>query len=471
MGKIKNPQHEQYVITIRLEEFDSVRGTPVILRNLTIYDDLHYRIHVENNDVPIKKFSHITHTKNSFQYTSKVLNVLANLNTITYDVEDTMATAAELLLNVKSDSNNFYQCQFVGEQLRLASTSTARRYSSNLLSAAIVWERTSPSLYEHLYNSHLLVLPHKSTLRRLTSALTVKEGLEAGTINYLKMRVSKLETKDKLVNLAMDEVYTARIVELAGGRVFGDSENGVTNTLFCTHISYVAGKYEDLVSMSPVPHIKANDIKEIFLKVLKSLTVIGFTVVSVTTDGHRTNQSFHNALGHDGVHPEYIINPYSTDSNSRIYTMYDSVHLFKNMYFNLLNKKTLTCPSLSDAETNLHVQFNHLLQVHNMEQGKEVKMAYRLTDKVLHPSTIERVNVQLAVSATHETTIAALDYYGQKEERSGFKETAEFLRSIRKWFDIVNVKTPTAYLKLNDNTRKPVTKEWRDGIEYLEKFG
>ena len=108
------------------------------------------------------------------------------------------------------------------------------------------------------------------------------------------MRISKLNPKDKLVNIAMDKVYTKQTVELAGGRLYGDSEKGITNTIFCTYISYVAGNYRDLVTMSPVPHLKSDDIKDIFFKVLKNLTELGFVVMCVTTDGHRTNQSFHN---------------------------------------------------------------------------------------------------------------------------------------------------------------------------------
>ena len=32
--------------------------------------------------------------------------------------------------------------------------------------------------------------------------------------------VSALEPRDRIVNLAMDEVYTAQAVELAGGRLY-----------------------------------------------------------------------------------------------------------------------------------------------------------------------------------------------------------------------------------------------------------
>ena len=157
---------------------------------------------------------------------------------------------------------------------------------------------------------------------------SVREGFETGTSMYLQMRVKKLSPREKLVNLTMDEVYTARAVELAGGCVFGDGKEGVTNTIFCVHISSVAGKYEDLVALTPVTRITTQDIREIFFEVLRNLTDLGFTVVSVTTDAHRTN---HHWLGQDGDHPEFVLNPYSEGTDDRIYTMYDTVHLFKNV--------------------------------------------------------------------------------------------------------------------------------------------
>ena len=232
----------------------------------------------------------------------------------------------------------------------------------------------------------------------------------------------------------------------------------------------MAGNYQDLVTMSPVPHLKSDDIKGIFFKVLKNLTELGFVVVSVTTDGHRTNQSFHNSLGTEGEHPEFIVNPFSPSKNARVYTMYDTVHLFKNIYFNLLNKKSLLCPSFQECGPSLHVHHSHLVQLHNIEYGNEAKMAYKLTDRVLHPSSIERSNVQLAISAMHETTIAALEYYGGKDEHKAFKDTAEFLKLVRKWFDVVNVKSPFIHKRLNDSTRKPVTRDCKDGLTYLQGF-
>ena len=79
-------------------------------------------------------------------------------------------------------------------------------------------------------------------------------GLSGPTMTHLKLRIDQLEPKDRLVNLAMDEVNTAQTVEFSGGRIFG-AEYGPNKTLFCTHINSVAGEYEDIISMLPVVHI------------------------------------------------------------------------------------------------------------------------------------------------------------------------------------------------------------------------
>ncbi|KAG0727306.1 hypothetical protein GWK47_034936 [Chionoecetes opilio] len=120
----------------------------------------------------------------------------------------------------------------------------------------------------------------------------------------------------------------------------------------------------------------------------------------------------HNSLGRDGRHPEFILNLYSADED-RIYTMYDTVHIFKNMYYGLLKHKTLTVPPFTSSEnpSQLKVNFSHLTKLYNMERGHPGKLAFKLTDKVLKPSALERVNVGLAASATHESTCKALRHF------------------------------------------------------------
>ena len=198
----------EFVITIRLEELDDALGVPVIRRSLTIFPRLNYRMHIDGAEVSTRKAFQLTARPGKFRTTSEVLNVLARLKAVAADSTDLRATAAKLLDRVareNEDNESSTQAQFLAEQLRLANVPRKqRRYSPMLLCSAMVWDRTSPKLYEDLRASGLLLLPHKSTLRRLTSALSVREGFEIGTAMYLQMRADKLSPREKLVNIAMD---------------------------------------------------------------------------------------------------------------------------------------------------------------------------------------------------------------------------------------------------------------------------
>ena len=114
--------------------------------------------------------------------------------------------------------------------------------------------------------------------------------------------------------------------------------------------------------------------------------------------------------------------------------------------------------------------FQHLVQLYNLEAGHPVKMAYRLTKKVLFPTNVERSNTQLADAALHESKISGLEHFADNGHPN-FKHTAEFLRYIRRWFDIVNVKNAYLHSRLNDSNRKPITLEDKEGLEYLSNFG
>lgn len=47
------PEKGEYAITIRDEELDQSSGLPIIKRNLTIYSNLHYKMHIGGTEVPV----------------------------------------------------------------------------------------------------------------------------------------------------------------------------------------------------------------------------------------------------------------------------------------------------------------------------------------------------------------------------------------------------------------------------------
>ena len=72
----------------------------------------------------------------------------------------------------------------------------------------MVCERTSHKLHDDLFNFCLLGLPNREILKRMTTELSLKEGLEVCTVKYLQLRVNKLCSRETLVNLEIDEILS-----------------------------------------------------------------------------------------------------------------------------------------------------------------------------------------------------------------------------------------------------------------------
>ena len=59
--------------------------------------------------------------------------------------------------------------------------------------------------------------------------------------------------------------------------------------LLCFMASSIAGQYRDMIAMYPLVKISADILKSTLCKVLKTLSDIGFDVVTNITDGHSAN--------------------------------------------------------------------------------------------------------------------------------------------------------------------------------------
>ena len=75
-------------------------------------------------------------------------------------------------------------------------------------------------------------------------------------------------------------------------------------------------------------------------------------------------------------------------------------------------------------------RFDDIVVLHNHECQKPHKIADCLTDTVLQPKTIEKINVKLALAVFHESTVNALKYFG-------FDDTASFVELFLKFWSTV----------------------------------
>ena len=110
-----------------------------------------------------------------------------------------------------------------------------------------------------------------------------------------------------------------------------------------------------------------------------------------------------------------IPNPF--DVEKKISLLFDPTHLLKCVYNNFRNKETFLCPTIdvtSDSNPSLHVNVAHIKEMYNLELGKNLKIAYKLSEKVLNSLILEKTNVMLADACFHESTINGLKHYGER---------------------------------------------------------
>ena len=151
-------------------------------------------------------------------------------------------------------------------------------------------------------------------------------------------------------------------------------------------------------------------------------------------------------------------------SGNNVYLSFDPTHNFKNLYNNLLSRKTFKCPEYEMIlEKQTELRYNDVKEVYEMEATKPLKLAHRLHFAVLQPHNLQKTSVKLADSFFHESTINALKTYG-------YNDSADALAVFRKVWDILNVKTTSVgYHKRNVN-KDPITHQNDSKMLYLRKF-
>ena len=203
-----------------------------------------------------------------------------------------------------------------------------------------------------------------------------------------------------------------------------------------------------------------------WLNVVKAVTELQFDITVTMTDGHKSNVRLFKEKLCGGFIKMWIPNPLS--QGNRIYMHFDPTHLFKNIYNNFRNKENFICPSMvNKEETDVTLaSFAHIRELFGIEKGKRPKMAHKLSEKVINPFSVEKTNVRLADACFHESTIKALEYFGD-HGYPHFSPTAEILQVIRNWWNIMNVKSRYIGINKRDRKREEIDDENCESIQYL----
>ena len=336
-----------------------------------------------------------------------------------------------------------------------------RRYSTDLLMLSYIIYSTSSRAYERLLlDEKVLVLPSIKTLKKITMNLNQRTGIN--DFKYLRLRYSQLNSFDRNVILMIDEIYLSKRVEASGGQIFGLTENcEVAATALCFMIKSLSSGYKDMVGIYPVKNLKAETEKNCFDKVMLLLHEVGFNVVGLSVDNAAANRKFFKDYLCDGVWKESIHNQYT---GGKIFLIFDPTHVVKNIYNNFLTRRVLELPDFPPLVLEKKkALFTDVEAVCNIECSKPLKIAHELSETVLHPKSVEKVNVKLALSMLHESTIAGLKHYG-------FSETASALELFAKLWSVLNVSSANIGMRKRDIFRDPVrsAEDWK--LQFLLDF-
>ena len=452
--------------------FASFVTTPVVKvrYSLLIRTDLSFQLTHTDVIIPHRKVSHVSPAP-KIVYAAQVhalINFLSEYKTSTTVRDQYIQTACVLLeFAAEIENNEEYNDKlcFLIEQLNLLDKKpTGRRYSPHTLATCMMWYKTSPALYRLILSDNLTTFPSEAHLKRLSGALTVDLDFSDTTIAYLKARFSRLSDRDKVVALLLDEVKTNQGIEYIRGAFFRSTKDGVTKGLLGVMISSLGGRYRDMIAMIPVVTLKWEQMKKIYLKVLEGLTKIGFSTCATSVDGHRTNHRFYKEIC-GGEMKQVICNPYK--NGEKICPLFDTTHIFKCIYNIFMTRQVLHCPAFGEFP-ECNPDFNHLKRLHELEFGKSPKIAYKLNDRNLASTPIERCNVGLADSISHESSIQGLiDLSADYPE---FRTTATFLQIIRRWWNVVNVSNSTVGKRKLDPSRNAVSRENFENATFLRNF-
>ncbi|KAG1681471.1 THAP domain-containing protein 1 [Nymphon striatum] len=461
------------LLLLHVKVFENI---PELVASISVKNDMTISAAVRSEVLALNYFKEFLTPDNKLVLISALFNVMAVVKTKASmnkpcDTPEVLMDEAkqsiQKCIEIVTDVNIEKQLNFFKEQLELMWIAKGgRRYSPTCMVNSYMLYSTSRTCYEELRNQHNVCLPSERTLRKITHTIG-----KTNNYDYLKSRSSNLNSFERTVVLVIDEIYAAKRVEYAAtkGQVLGATAEGdIASTILGFMISSVCGKHKDIVSLYPVKRLNANKLEECCLAVLKLLDDIGYNVVAISVDNHPVNRSYFVSKLCEGNLKSQVANPVN---GAPLFLLFDAVHNMKNIFNNFEGKKVLCYPNFDDPISNVlsTAKFEHMIDLYDMEVPKPIKMAHKLSMKCLYPRNIEKMSVKLALAVFHESTVNALRYYCQSENKE-WVETADLVDLVITLWSIINVKTTTAGSHKRDEARKPITSKNDWQLSFLIKF-
>ncbi len=194
----------------------AVGPPPRVQGSIVVKNSLEFTVYYKDKVISQNQYKHIIQN-NSISKVSQLTNLMAFLKSLENEtfvvMEETLNNLSEVLLNCE-DEKVGKKLGFLIEQIKLLNISKlGRRYSPELLIVSYIIHSSSASAYETILEQGILSLPSLRTLKKVSKRLDNKSGLN--NTEYLKMKISKLDSFDRIVSLMIDEIYLGESYKLS----------------------------------------------------------------------------------------------------------------------------------------------------------------------------------------------------------------------------------------------------------------
>ena len=446
----------------------TIDPTPKLLNTIIVNEDLTFVAYDDNeNIIPISVYQEAMQFSHKLIRFTDFCNLLSTIGNAKALRTDQLKKAVEIILNLAENGDIaddvVQKLSFIAEQLQLIINPPGphNRYSTNLLTSAILWKSHSTACYKSLLSENVLTLPSLRSLRRIAQKFS---QLETDTSEYLKLRASKLNVYEKVTLLIFDEIHVHQNIEYSNGSFIGLATNDdkPATTLLCFMLKSLSSKFCDIVAAIPVNHLRVDDLKVNCLKVLKVVMNCGFEVVALCSDNHPVNRAFYKSISNDLNKP--CTNP--IDTSKIIFTLIDPIHTIKNIYNNFQKRSNFFFHV--DAPFH-HANFNHVKDLYELESSMSLRQAHKLNKIAISPTNIQRTSAKLAFSVFHDSTVAALKNYSTSS-KTEWTQTADFVSYIHRLIKILNIRSSTVGIRRHDALKLPISSSADERLNLLHEY-
>jgi hypothetical protein len=343
---------------------------------------------------------------------------------------------------------------------------TFRRYSREYKQFAITLFFLSPMAYRFLRTTFLL--PTVRTLQRMTEKIQINPGLSRVVFDILKIKSKSLGDEGKDCVLCADEMnikghlfYDIGADEIVGFQQLGASKDYLpaNNVLAIMARGIFENWKQPLAYVFLNTSCNVEQLKILLFEVIDNLRSLGFRVRGFISDVGSNFVSLSKLLNVTIDAPFFYTDV--LEQTMKIYYFFDICHLLKALRNNFLKYLfILECGQIIDA--------NYLHQFFERDQGRNLRLAPKLTRVHLHPGAFDKMKVKLAAQLFSNQVATGMETELSTNllPASAFP-TIDFISNINSLFDILN---STGNIDTDERNYKNIFKGADYQIQHLQKM-